>query len=459
MTAPVHFIGLGGIGMSAIARLLLAQGRAVSGSDQSDSEIMQELAALGAKTFVGHAATNVKDAGAVVVSTAIVASNPEIIQARELNLPIVHRSDLLRQLSKSYKMIAISGTHGKTTTTGLVSQVLIDCNFDPSVVVGGIFTKIGSNGRYGNGEYFVAEADESDRTHADFASFISVITNIEADHLENYPGGLRQIKDVMISFANKSKHAVVICQDDPGCLAIMHEISARKITYGRYSAHNAPIYQYESLEGGGMRVYKGREVLGELCLSVPGEHNKQNAVAAIAVAMEIGGKFEDIANSIASFNGVNRRFQLIGTVNGIQVVDDYAHHPTEVVATLQAAKQYIKDPAHKLKRVVALFQPHQPGRLRDFWNDFVAAFSQADLVLLADVYIARGSAIEGINSEKLVHALKHANAHYLEGPATKLVSKILPHIKPGDLVITIGAGDITKVGPLLLEALKQQGSN
>lgn len=451
----IHFIGLGGIGMSALARLLLAQGRAVSGSDQSESEIIRELARLGARTFIGHAAANVRDAGAVVVSTAISSANPELVQARELNLPIVHRSDLLKELSKPYKMIAVSGTHGKTTTTGMVSQVLIDCGFDPCVVVGGIFAKIGSNGRYGKGEYFVAEADESDRTHCDFASYMSVITNIEADHLENYPGGLKQIQDVMVSFANKSKHAVVICQDDPGCRTIMPEITTSKITYGKRSAVHAAQYQYESLEGGGMRVFKGEEPLGQLTLSVLGEHNKQNALSAIAVAMELGGQFEAIARSLESFAGVNRRFQLLGEARGVAVVDDYAHHPTEVVATLQAAQQYVQDPSSKLKRVVALFQPHQPGRLRDFWQDFLAAFDKADLVLLADVYIARGAAIEGISSDKLVAAMKHADAHYLGGPTAQLAEKLKPYLRSGDLVLTIGAGDVTKVGPQLLKVLAQ----
>jgi len=461
ITAPIHFIGLGGIGMSAIARVLLAQGRQVSGSDQHDSELMQELAALGAKIFVGHAAANAKDAGVIVVSTAIASANPEIAYARDNGLPVMHRSDLLRYLSKSSKLVAVSGTHGKTTTTGMISQVLLDCGFDPSVVVGGIFARIAANSRLGKGEYFVAEADESDRTHGQVTSYIAVITNIEADHLENYPGGLRQIKDVMISFANKTSCAVVICQDDYECRSIMHEIAAPKITYGKLNLDSSPAYQYESLEGSGMRVYKGSTVLGELTLGVPGEHNKLNALAAIAVATELGAEFAALAASLADFRGVDRRFQLIGEHNGITVVDDYAHHPTEVVATLQAAKQYLQQRrtecggAPELKRVVALFQPHQPTRLRDLWDDFVKAFAGADCVLIADVYVARGTPIEGVTSQRLVQCISHRDIHYIEGSADELARKVMPYLRSGDLLLTIGAGDVTKVGPQVVELLKQ----
>lgn len=453
ISAPIHFIGLGGIGMSALARVLLAQGKAVSGSDQHDSEILQELAGMGAKTYIGHTSANVNEAGVVVISTAIVQNNPELVRARELNLPIMHRSDVLRLLSKSSKMIAISGTHGKTTTTGMVSQVLLDCGFDPSVIVGGIFERIGSNGRYGKGEYFVAEADESDRTHADVTSYISVITNIEADHLENYPGGLQQIKDVMLSFANKTTFAVVLCQDDYGCRSVMQEIAAPKVTYGKFGEEEPATYQYENIDGGAMRVYKGKTLLGTVNLAVPGEHNKLNALAAIVVGLEVGGSFDKIAASISKFGGVNRRFQILGESNGIVVVDDYAHHPTEVVATLQAARQYIK--SKKLSRVVALFQPHQPGRLRDLWDEFARSFVDADVVLVSDVYVARGGQIEGITSERLVDCIKHKDAHYLEGRGEDLAAKVLPHLRSGDLVLTIGAGDVTKAGPALLHHLKK----
>jgi UDP-N-acetylmuramate--alanine ligase len=454
---------LGGIGMSAIARLLLAAGRAVSGSDQADSDILRELASKGAKTYIGHAAANVTDAGAVVISTAINQSNPELARAYELNLPIMHRSDVLRHLGESSKMIAVSGTHGKTTTTGMISQVLLDCGFDPSIVVGGIFARIGSNSHPGHGEYFVAEADESDRTHGQLTSYISVITNIEADHLENYPGGLTQIKDVMVAFANKTSRAVVICQDDPGCRSIAQQIAAPKITYGKLTQDEPATYQYELLAPLSMRIYKGSTPIGEVNMAVPGEHNMLNALASVSVALELGADFKKVAESLSQFGGVDRRFQLLGEENGILVVDDYAHHPTEVVATLKAAKQFIQTYSDKngkkLTRVVALFQPHQPTRLRDLWSEFCTAFVDADLLLLADVYVARGSSIEGIDSERLSQSVKHNNCRYLPGKADELIESVAAQLKPGDLLLTIGAGDVTRVGPQLLQQLKQGKPN
>jgi UDP-N-acetylmuramate--alanine ligase len=455
VTAPVHFVGIGGIGMSAIARLLLAQGKRVSGSDQSESEITRELAALGAKTFVGHQATNVKEAGVVVVSTAISKTNPELVFAQENDLPILHRSDLLAQLSKASKLVAVSGTHGKTTTTGMVAQVLLECGLDPSVVVGGIFDRIGSNARFGRGGYFVAEADESDRTHADVTSYISIVTNIEADHLENYPGGLTQIKNVMLSFANNSERAVVICIDDLGCREILSSINRPVVTYGQSGSPHSPDYSFESLPGHGMRVYKGKQKLGDLTLAVPGEHNKQNSLAAIVVGLLLDLPFEKVAAAVSQFKGVDRRFQILGEENGILVVDDYAHHPTEVVATLQAARQFIDSEgrSHK-RRLVAMFQPHQPGRLRDLWSEFVAAFKLADVVILADIYVARGKAIEGVTSERFAQEVDHKKVHYIKGQVSELVKESLPLLQAGDLVLTIGAGDITNAGPQILQHLK-----
>lgn len=446
--------------MSAIARLLLAKGKCVSGSDQSDSEIMQELAGLGARTYVGHQASNVTEAGVVVISTAITQANPELAYAREKNIPVLHRSDILRLLSNSYKLIAVSGTHGKTTTTGMVSQVLMEGGKDPSVVVGGIFNKIGSNSRFGRGEYFVAEADESDRTHENVTSYISILTNIEPDHLENYPGGLAQIKDVMTAFANKSSRAVVLCQDDPGCVSVMSAITAAKITYGKKASGTVPAnYEYEPVDAARMRVFHNGTLLGEMQVAVPGDHNKQNALAALAVGLEVGVSFADAARALSEFGGVNRRFQILGEQSGIVVVDDYAHHPTEVLATLKAAREFLqrqKADGPRLHRVVALFQPHQPGRLRDLWQEFLHAFDDADVVLMADVYIARGQAIDGINSERLVEEMKHRNVHHIPGKADQLCDKVIPYLQAGDLVLTIGAGDVTRVGAQLLDGLAKR---
>jgi UDP-N-acetylmuramate--alanine ligase len=454
----IHLVGIGGIGMSGIARLLLAEGKTVSGSDRQASEITQALANLGATIFLGHAESNVYPAAAVVVSSAITPDNPELTWALSHNLPIWHRSRVLAALAKGQKLIAISGTHGKTTTTGMVAQMLIDCNLKPAVVIGGVFNKIGSNSQVGAGEYFVAESDESDGTHSSLTSHIAVVTNVEADHLENYPGGLKQIYQTMADFANNAELATVLCHDDAGCQAILPLLKNRIVSYGLKKQESTATYQFESLPGFSIGAYKNQNKLGEFEICVPGEHNKLNAMAAVAVGMELGLDFKDIAQSLAQFNGVDRRFQIIGSARDILVIDDYAHHPTEVVATLEAAREYIekhKGTDNGPERLVAVFQPHQPGRLRDFWQEFCRAFTYADLVLIGDVYVARGSQIEGINSKKLVEAIDHPNCHYLGGATKNLAATIMEYIKRKDLVITIGAGDITTVGPQLVQLLKQ----
>jgi len=414
---------------------------------------------LGARIFIGHRAENIADAGSLVISTAIVSENPELAAARAKNLPVFHRSEMLAALAHRSKMVAVTGTHGKTTTTGMVAQVLIDGGLDPSVVVGGIFERIGSNARYGQGGYFVAEADESDGTHANLRSHLAVITNIEPDHLENYPGGMAQIEEAMLAFAHCSDNKVIVCLDDPGCRNLLKRISRPTITYGRIDLAADADYRYESLPGFGMRVWQAQKCWGELTLKVPGEHNKQNALAAIVCAMELGIPFDTAARSMENFSGVARRFQIKGDVNGTLIVDDYAHHPTEVIATLQAAQQYIAaqstNGSKKASRIVAVFQPHQPGRLRDLWQDFLKSFDGADLVLITDIYVARGGAIDGITAERFVSEMSHANVKHLAGKTVDLPEKIADHLQPNDLVLTIGAGDITDVGSELIKCLKK----
>jgi UDP-N-acetylmuramate--alanine ligase len=481
IVGPVHLAGIGGIGMSALARLLLQTGKKVSGSDKQESPITDELKALGATIFIGHEAHNLKDAGALVVSTAIIAGNPELEEAKRRGLPVWHRSELLAYLAKDDKLIAITGTHGKTTTSAMVGQVMLNCAMDPSIVVGGIFHHIGANSRLGKGGYFVAEADESDGTHVRSKPYLSVITNIEPDHLENYPGGLNQILDVMAKFYANTKTTSIICSDDAGCRKLIDLVKDQKgckiVTYGlrknnlsatehtaEHTAEHTPEhiknpqqkqadYTYESLDGFGLRVFHYDQVLGELALKVPGEHNKLNALAAIATAVELGGQFNQASSAMTQFCGVDRRFQIIGECQGILIVDDYAHHPTEVVATLKAAKDYIRLERGK-GRVVCLFQPHQPARLRDLWDEFVLAFEDADLALITDVYIARGGKLEGIDSERFVEALKHHDKHYIPGPVKALPEQLLAYLKPGDLLLTVGAGDVTNVGGELLDLLK-----
>jgi len=466
IAGPVHLAGIGGIGMSALARLLLQTGKKVSGSDKQESPITDELKALGATIFIGHEAHNLKDAGALVISTAITAGNPELEEAKRRELPIWHRSQLLAYLAKDDKLVAVTGTHGKTTTSAMVGQVMINCGMDPTIVVGGIFHHIGANSRLGKGGYFVAEADESDGTHVSSTPYLSVITNIEPDHLENYPGGLEQILEVMAKFYENTKATSIICGDDHGCRKLIDLVKGKKaskiVTYGARSSNidasttaSTDDYSYESLDGFGMRVYHHDQVLGQLTLKVPGEHNKLNALAAIAVALELGGNFSQASQAMSQFYGVDRRFQILGESAQIMVVDDYAHHPTEVVATLKAAQDYIRLERHK-GRVVCLFQPHQPARLRDLWEEFTQAFTGADLVLIADIYIARGGKIEGIDSARFVEALNHHDKHYLAGPTRGLPEQLLAYLKQDDLLLTVGAGDVTNVGGELLSLLQSK---
>ena len=469
LAGPVHLAGIGGIGMSALARILLQRGHKVSGSDKAASPITDELKEMGAEIFIGHQAENLASAGALVISTAIVDGNPELEEAKRKSLPVWHRSELLACLAEGDKMVAITGTHGKTTTTAMVGQALLDCGLDPTIVVGGIFHHIGSNSRLGHGGYFVAESDESDGTHIRSFPYISVITNIEADHLENYPGGLDQILSTMVKFLSQTKALSIVCTDDKGCRELLERASsqvvkAKIVTYGTYNPKtnsgptSVPTYAMVSLPGFEMQVYQSGVLLGSMTMKVPGEHNKMNALAAVAVAMELGKSFSEVSAALSTFAGVDRRFQMIGEKNGITVVDDYAHHPTEVTATLKAAQEYLRVTRTNLGkekgRVVCLFQPHQPARLRDLWQEFSESFTEADLVLLADVYIARGGKIEGIDSEHFVKAIKHDNAHHLSGPTTQLPTKLLAYLQPGDLLLTVGAGDVTNVGNQLLPLLK-----
>jgi len=443
----------------------LSKGITVSGSDKSESEITRDLTNLGATVFIGHNSSNVEKAAAVAISTAIDPKNPELSWARTHNIPIWHRSQLLEALASRKQVVAVSGTHGKTTTTAMIAQILIDCQADPTVVVGGIFGKIGANAKVGKGEYFVAESDESDGTHAHLKSAIALITNIEGDHLENYPGGLEQIYETMTRFANNASKFALLCADDTGCRAIEPQLKTKVLKYGKQSAGTTLNYSYESGKGTSFRAFRDGLDLGVMSLSVPGEHNKANACAALAVALELGFKFEQAAQSLLHFHGVNRRFQQIGEAQGIRIIDDYAHHPTEIEATLKAARQYLNDKAvqpvsawtrQAQGRIVALFQPHQPGRLRDFWDQFCQAFMEADLLFVSDIYVARGNQIPGVDSKRFVSEVHQKNAQYLPGATDELAQGLVPNLQPGDLVITIGAGDVTNVGGQLLAILSEK---
>jgi UDP-N-acetylmuramate--alanine ligase len=315
-----------------------------------------------------------------------------------------------------------------------------------------------SNAHAGKGEFFVAEADESDRTHATLPSEIALVTNIETDHMENYPGGLPQILSTMASFANKANNCVVLCQDDPGCVELLPMIERKVVTYGSIAkSPNADYALQTEDDNRNFTVYQRGHSLGQLSMRVPGVHNKMNGLATIAVCMELGMTFAEVAEALSEFGGVARRFEHIGETREVLVIDDYGHHPTEVRATLEAAQQFKKNRGIVQQRIVAVFQPHQPGRLRDLWNEFCGSFEHADLLLLTDVYVARGGQIEGINSEKFSAAVKHDKVHYLSGSSAELPGKIKVFLQPGDIVLTIGAGDITNVGKPLLVLIADEG--
>lgn len=470
----IHFVGIGGIGMSALARLALARGKAVSGSDKADSPLLDELRSKGATIYLGHSAENVRDASVLVVSTAITKDNAEAVEAAQRQIPIIHRSAMLAHLTEGKRLIGISGTHGKTTTTGMVAQILIDGKLDPSVVVGGVFQKINANSRHGESDLFVAEVDESDGTQVGAESYISVVTNIEGDHLENYPGGLPEIEQAMKKFVLNTTGATVICADDAGCRSLLDAVNRSLqegtpnkfsvITYGQGNQFGAD-YTFESTGPFSIVMKKGGTVLGSVELAVPGEHNKYNALATTIIGLELGIDFDTIAKSLATFNGVNRRFQVLGEARGVIVIDDYAHHPTEVDLTLKGAREYLKlkatqralaasgNGACEPGRLVVLFQPHQPGRLQNHWEAFCNSFTDADLVLVTDIYVARGKEIEGVNSERFAREINHKNVHYVKGQIANLATSVIPFLQPNDILMTIGAGDITGVGPQIIELL------
>ncbi len=454
----IHFIGIGGIGMSGLARLLLAKGYSVTGSDKAANTFTDDLEKLGAKIFIGHDAANISSQQLCVVSTAIIRENPELVKINSLNIPVWHRSKLLKFLSQNQKLIGISGTHGKTTTTGMISSLLLEAGLDPSIIIGGYLSDINSNSRTGFSDYFVAEIDESDKSHIDQDSYISLVTNIEADHLENYPGGLADIYDSMVKFANKASHKIIFCSDNKGCLDIVSDLKKPYISYGYNRENFQPDFYFKNLNSGSMEVYYKGELLGPVNLKVPGHHNKLNALAAIAVAYNLDIPFTKVQNALAQFNGVGRRFDIKGIVNNMLIVDDYAHHPTEVASTIDAAieymqysNRYLRDIHPRLDRLVVVFQPHQPKRLMDLFDEFCKCFVKADLVLMADVYIARGKEIPNVNSANLVDKMQHSNAYYLGGNLDSLYENCLPLLQPNDLVITMGAGDITNLGVKFLQ--------
>ncbi|WP_022711367.1 UDP-N-acetylmuramate--L-alanine ligase [Pseudochrobactrum sp. AO18b] len=444
----VHFIGIGGIGMSGIAEVLHNLGYKVQGSDQADSANVQRLRDKGIEVFVGHKAENIGKADVVVVSTAIRPNNPELVEARENLLPIVRRAEMLAELMRFRQAIAIGGTHGKTTTTSMVATLLEAGHLDPTVINGGIINAYGTNARMGEGEWMVVEADESDGTFLKLPADIAVITNIDPEHLDHY-GSFDNVRAAFRQFVENVPFYGfgVMCLDHPEVQALISRIEDRRvITYGenpqadvRFSNHrmDGAVSVFDVV----IRDRKGEVVeIKDLRLPMPGRHNVSNATAAIAVAHELGLTADDIRKGLSGFGGVKRRFTHTGSWNGVEIFDDYGHHPVEIKAVLRAAREAAP------KRVIAIAQPHRFTRLASLFDDFSTCFNDADTVMIAPVYTAGEDPIEGVTSEALVSKIKtagHRDARYLEDPA-HLPEAIKALAQEGDFVVFLGAGNITQ---------------
>jgi len=480
----VHFVGIGGIGMSGIAEVLLNLGYKISGSDLKPTAITHRLAGLGAQTFEGHAAENVHDADVIVISSAVHAENVEVAEARRLHIPVIQRAEMLSELMRLKYGIAIAGMHGKTTTTSMVAAVLAAGGLDPTVVVGGRVDAMGSNARLGKSHYLVAEADESDRSFLKLSPILSVVTNIDCEHMDCYRN-MRDVKQTFLEFMDRVPFygMVVVCNDDPLLRRMLPHVRRRVVTYGTRRGSDflidvgktsmakgktgeagpevpsAPNHRPRSL----FRVKYRERDLGEFTLHVPGIHNVLNATAAIAVGIGLDVPADQIRVALDSFRGVDRRFQLRGEAHGVSVIDDYGHHPTEIKATLAAARQC------GFKRIHVIFQPHRYTRTQALLEDFATAFDDADTVCVLDIYAASEEPIEGVSGEGVAvrvadaraKAAQRAHAAHYTPESVRYVRSFaeaadvaVANAAAGDMILTLGAGSISQLGPQIVEKLQ-----
>jgi UDP-N-acetylmuramate--alanine ligase len=449
----LHFTGIGGIGMSGIAEVLLNLGYRISGSDLKLSATTERLSAMGARIFEGHAASNIEGARALVVSSAVDEQNPEVQQARLLQIPVIPRGELLAELMRLKYGIAIAGSHGKTTTTSMTATILNYAGLDPTVVVGGkVGTMGGSNARVGKSDFLVVESDESDGSFLKLAPIVAVVTNIDREHLDHYTG-LDEIQAAFLEFVNKVPFygAVIVCLDDANVQSILPSVKRRTITYGTTAQADMEASEIAcSPFASDFRLrFRGND-LGRFHLRIPGRHNVLNSMAAVTIALELEVKPDVIREALATFNGVDRRFQVRGNEHGITVVDDYGHHPTEIKATLDGARQC------GFARIHVLFQPHRYTRTFHLMDEFARAFNQADSVFVMDIYAASEKPIEGVSAESLVERIRqfgHRGAYYV-GTMDRGVDALVEAARDGDLVLTLGAGSITQAGDKVLEKLR-----
>ncbi|MBS1242091.1 MAG: murC [Gemmatimonadetes bacterium] len=448
----IHFVGIGGIGMSGIAEVLHNLGYGVSGSDSKASETTRRLGALGLTVTIGHRAENVGTADVVVRSSAVTHENPEIAAARQRLVPVIQRAEMLAELMRMKYGVAVAGTHGKTTTTSLVSTVLARGGLDPTMVIGGRLNALGSNAKLGRGDFLVAEADESDGSFLKLSPTIAVVTTIDAEHLDYYRD-LAHIRDVFVQFINKVPFygLAVLCLDQENIQAILPQVEKRYVTYGLRT--QADLLARDITFAGmtsACRVYWKGEPLGRLTLKIPGLHNVYNALAAVAVGLYLDLQFEVIRDALAEFSGVDRRFQVRGEARGITVVDDYAHHPAEIQATLNAAKDGFG------RQVLAVFQPHRYTRTQALLSDFSTAFYQADRVFVTEIYPAGEPPIPGVSGRQIAEGVAGHGHRGVTFVAEKgeVASEVLRVVQPGDMVLTLGAGDVWRVGEEILERLR-----
>ena len=458
----VHFVGIGGIGMSGIAEVLLNLGYGVSGSDLRHSAVTERLAGMGAAVFEGHRAENIAGAEVVVTSSAIAAENPEVLEAHKLHLPVIQRAEMLAELMRLKYGIAVAGMHGKTTTTSMVAAVLAGGGLDPTVVVGGRVDAMGSNARLGKSQYLVAEADESDRSFLKLSPILSVVTNIDREHMDCYRN-MRDVKKTFLEFMDRVPFygMVVACNDDPPLRRLLPEVRRRTVTYGtkrgsdfliKLGSSSGPVSVGDGAPLSRFRVSYSKKDLGEFTLHVPGVHNVLNATAAIAVGVGLDVGVEAIRGALDQFRGVERRFQLRGRAAGVSVIDDYGHHPTEIKATLAAARQC------RFRKVHVVFQPHRYTRTRDLIEEFTTAFGDADSLFVLDIYAASEKPIEGVSGEALASAIREnggRNAQYVSsfGGAASAAAAVA---EDGDMILTLGAGSVSQLGPIILEKLQER---
>ncbi len=451
----VHFVGIGGVGMSGIAEVLLNLGYEITGSDLQENEATRRLRSLGAEVHIGHDAANLAEAlSVVVISTAVKFSNPEVMAARERQIPVIPRAEMLAELMRMKYGVAVAGSHGKTTTTSMIGHVLTEARMDPTLVIGGRVRSLAGNAQMGKGDILVAEADESDGTFLLLSPAVAVVTNIDREHIEYY-GTTQELADAFLDFINKVPFygLAVLCLDHPTVRGLLPRVKKRVVTYGLSADADFSAEQVRTrhMESTFSVLYRGN-ALGTVALPMPGRHSVANALAAVAVAAELGIEFAGAAAALEAFAGIHRRSEIKGEVAGVLVMDDYGHHPTEIEATLQALIEGWGRP------LTVVFQPHRYSRTKDLFEDFVSAFDGAHRVILTDIYAAGEEPLPGTSGEELYRAIRRRGHMDVEFVAEKedVAVRLLPRLADGDMVLTLGAGDIYKVGETLIESLREQ---